>query len=1056
MNTLKKLFYAPVFDDEIKTQRAYLLNVIVWVLILVPIPFMIYALIFTPEDTGRTLVQAAFGETVNIILLIMLHRGYVRAASIVQVGAFWFFFTATAATGSGVQGEAYLLGYGLVIAIAGFLLGGRGALVITLLSLFAGGVMVYEQGRGGIASGVSGSPLSTWIISLVLLPVAAILQYLGSRVTRQALARARTSEERYRLISEVSSDYTFSTALDAGGRMYLNWVAGALERMTGYTFDEYVANGGWQGHLHPEDVEVDNAAFEKLARNQSAVSDVRTFKKDGEILWVRVYAHPVWDEKQNRLAGIVGAVQDITERKRSEALLKYERDLLQIFLDNIPDTVYFKDRESRFVRINAAQAQVLGVRSAEDVIGRTDLDFQTPGLAKSFMEEEKRIIETGEPIINRIEFNPTQDGQLRWLSATKVPVKDMAGQVIGLIGISRDITEQKLAQEYEQNRRATLEKVLRLGQEVTEVQDFRTTLIKIWHGVRHGLGFDRVGIYLHDPITGMMDGTFGTDHQGKIVEEWDTHISLGDETREARSFNMVLKEPDGLYLTHDYEVEHDIQSGHVMQGVKDFAAVAARAGDKAVAVLCVDMATSGRIISNEQLEALRLFAGYAGLAMENSRLSDALQTELQQQKQAEERESNWRAMLEKVVKLGKDVTEVTDLHTTLTRVWHGVHDELGFDRLAIFLYDRDTHSVRGTLGTNNQGGIVEEWDYARSLTQEKPTSFTRALESPDGVFYTGTFAGDFNIPEGHEMREVKDFAAVTAWGGDKPVAIITVDNLPSQRPFTRDGLEALRLFAGYAGLAIENARLNAALEADLAHRKTLIEELEAKNAELERFTYTVSHDLKSPLVTITGFLGYIEKDALAGNTAKIKSSIDRISNAAQKMQKLLNDLLELSRIGRLMNKPENIPFSEIVRDALEHVRGRLETNNVRVEVQDSLPVVHGDKIRLVEVVQNLVDNAAKFTKDSPSPLIKIGSSGNNEKGLPIFFVSDNGIGIAPQYHEKIFGLFDKLDPTVEGTGVGLTLVKRIIEVHGGRIWLESQPGTGTTFHFTLPARHPEE
>src|SRR5204862_1921455 len=112
MKRIQELLTPPVFEDEIKTEQAYLLHVIVWALICVPIPFVIYALFFTPESIGRALLQAAFGETVNIILLLMLRRGFVRSASIVQVSAFWFFFTATAATGSGVQGEAYLLGYG--------------------------------------------------------------------------------------------------------------------------------------------------------------------------------------------------------------------------------------------------------------------------------------------------------------------------------------------------------------------------------------------------------------------------------------------------------------------------------------------------------------------------------------------------------------------------------------------------------------------------------------------------------------------------------------------------------------------------------------------------------------------------------------------------------------------------------------------------------------------------------------------------------------------------------------------------------------------------------
>jgi PAS domain S-box-containing protein len=748
--------------------------------------------------------------------------------------------------------------------------------------------------------------------------------------------------------------------------------------------------------------------------------------------------------------GSVGLYQDITERRQAEDALKYERDLLQTFLDNIPDSVYFKDTQSRFMRINSAQARMLGISSPAEAIAKTDLDFQPAELAQVFIEEERKIVETGEPLENRVEFNPTQDGQPRWLSTTKVPVRAAAGKVVGIIGISRDITEQKMVQEHEQNRRSILENVLRLGQEVTEVKDLPTTLKRIWHGIRYDLHFDRTGLYLYDPDTNSMNGTFGTNNQGEMIDEWHIHIPLNEKISGTEPFIRALKEVDGLYYTHDYEVEHYLLMAQNMSGVKDFAAAVARSGDKPVAVICVDQVISGRLISSEQLEALRLFAGYAGLAIENSRLNDALQIELQQQKQAEEREINRRIMLEKIVKLGKTVTEVTDLRVTLERIWHGIHVELDFDRLAIFLYDQETHSVRGTLGTDNEGTIVEEWDYARSLTQDKPTSFTRALESPDGLFYTSTFASDFVIPEGHEMWGVQDFIAVIAWGGNKPVAIITVDNFPSKRRITSEQVEGLRLFAGYAGLAIQNARLNDALEDDLEHRQTLIDELEAKNAELERFTYTVSHDLKSPLVTITGFLGFIEKDALTGNIDKIKSNIDRISKAAKKMQRLLNDLLELSRIGRLMNAPEDVPFREIVRESLEQVRGRLEENNIRVEVQESLPTVHGDKVRLIEVVQNLVDNAAKFTKDCPDPLITIGSGGLNEKGLPVFFVRDNGIGIASQYHEKIFGLFDKLDPTVEGTGVGLTLVRRIVEVHGGKIWLESQPGVGTTFFFTLP------
>jgi len=209
--------------------------------------------------------------------------------------------------------------------------------------------------------------------------------------------------------------------------------------------------------------------------------------------------------------------------------------------------------------------------------------------------------------------------------------------------------------------------------------------------------------------------------------------------------------------------------------------------------------------------------------------------------------------------------------------------------------------------------------------------------------------------------------------------------------------------------------------------------------------------LKSPLITIRGFLGYIEKDAIAGNIERLKADLERISKAAEKMHLLLDELLELSRIGRLMNEPEEISFETIIREALSMVEGQIKEENIEIEVGSDIPNIYGDRVRLVEVVQNLIDNAVKFTKNQPKPKIEIGV--REDSGKPVFYIKDNGIGVDPKYHKKIFGLFDKLDSSSEGTGVGLALVKRIIEIHGGKIWIESKVGQGAAFYFTLATRN---
>jgi signal transduction histidine kinase len=238
----------------------------------------------------------------------------------------------------------------------------------------------------------------------------------------------------------------------------------------------------------------------------------------------------------------------------------------------------------------------------------------------------------------------------------------------------------------------------------------------------------------------------------------------------------------------------------------------------------------------------------------------------------------------------------------------------------------------------------------------------------------------------------------------------------------------------------------ASLERRVAERTR---EISAVNADLEDFNYVISHDLKEPLRSIAGFAAILEEDSGERLDEESRDHLDRIRRSAERAQVLIGDLLKLSRVGRSELPREPVDVAEVLDGVRQDLAGLLQGRDARLVVEGTMPVVRGSSAHLREVFQNLVSNGLKFNR-SPQPTVTVRSFPVDDGTC--FSVQDNGIGIDRQYHDKIFRVFTRLHTReeYEGTGAGLAIVKKIVEKHGGRVWVDSSQGQGATFFFTVP------
>jgi len=347
---------------------------------------------------------------------------------------------------------------------------------------------------------------------------------------------------------------------------------------------------------------------------------------------------------------------------------------------------------------------------------------------------------------------------------------------------------------------------------------------------------------------------------------------------------------------------------------------------------------------------------------------------------------------------------------------------------------------------------LHEQPYVHVLTDESRKDF---IKRPDAFQRSG---------EVEAQWVKKDGTAIDVWIRTTPV-------LDADGRFLRSRSAAQEV--------TERNRLADALRAQAEELQQTNERLQRINRELDDFTYVVSHDLKEPLRTLQAFSNFLSEDYADKLGAEGKEFISHLIQASKRLGLLIDDLLTLSRAGRVLNTQQTFDLGEIVKTVRGDLASLIQRKNAILNIEGPLPVAAGDPQRITQLLTNLVSNGLKYNT-SAQPEVRIGwrrplptevtpgqapaSSGRasqyngevpkpgSDDGKVVLFVRDNGIGIDPRYHDQIFGIFRRLHlpEEYEGTGAGLAICKKIVEAHGGRIWVESQPGQGATFCFTLP------
>ncbi len=798
----------------------------------------------------------------------------------------------------------------------------------------------------------------------------------------------------------------------------------------------------------------------------------------------------------------------LIENEQVKAELARERDLLRALIDSSPDYIFIKDAEGRFVISNRAHAEAAQTSDADLLVGKTAFDTFPPDLAEQYDSDDRAVLQSGEPLLNLERQTVDANGNLRWVLTTKVPFTSRNGSMRGIVGISRDITDRKLAEMALREREHFIEQTLMTNPAIVYVYDL-VNQRNIYSNVEiaHVLGYSpaeiaEMGSELFTRLMHPEDLLQQEDRirclfeiaDGEVIEHEYRMRHRSGEYRWLFSRDMIFQRDAAgkpiqvigaaLDITERKQAEAALrESQHRLRAILDHAPVllfeldergyftlaegkglrsigvepGTVTGASALAVFAGSPQITARLeraLAGEKVDFI-LDHGDIVLQMsftpsldEHNRVRSVIGVgnDVTEQMRSRDQAASSNAHLTLLREIDAQLTESLQLDRVLSAALSAALDISGASDAYIALLEDDTLTIteaagrykRGTTLPANSGGLRQVIDSQRSRLW--------------------VIDGDMQ-PVGAVPPGIRAQKTIPLIYGDRAIGILHLDS-KREDTFDDDVNAFLASLALRAAVAVENARLYSLSQSQLITLQELYDKVRALEQIKTDMIRIAAHDLRNPLTGAHGYLTMLSEMLSERATDKEREYLEMLGDALRKMQKIIGDILSLQRI-EVMNERAN--YEAVNLRAL--VLALIDANSpsaaakqiaFKCEIPRKAIIVRADSAQLREAIDNLINNAIKYTPEGGQVTVVL----KPDAERVTLDVIDTGFGIPEAVQGRIFQPFFRAKTPqtrqIEGTGLGLHLVKNIVERHAGKMHFESAPGRGSTFGFCLPIMQDQE